>query len=1358
MRRPALAKPAPGATGRPSGCSFMVPAPWNTGREMSQEDSNPHRINNMNAKNILNSRITRFAGLLALLTALTTPGWAQTTATWLGGVDTDWNTAGNWDTLDVPGIGTNAMIGGGYTVNYSAPMAVTNFAGVNNGGTLTVSAAGFTIDALGTLAAYTGNGGSLLQVNSGGVVVATNSGAIMLTTDSAVAVQGGVLVITNSTGNINFGVNANNNGAGFTNNGGVVVFSQPFQSKGRYSRFEMHGGSLSFLGGGGIFESSNDQERKFLIDGGTANLGNFSIARTLNTVGSAGLVISNGTVNVTSLQVGTGVAASGATVYGGVLTNTGTFTISDRTNAATSGTRRAIFYVRGGTVVSTAPTGIVVANQPNNSNTGGSSVWAGVLDINSGTIVAEKLTLVGPNAVTNAYATLTLAGSGAIYLGSGGLVGNVGYSNTAYTMTLSGGTLGAKADYSIVGNGTLSGTLTVKAADLANNPYNITNTGVWSGTGGSLAKTGGGVLTLTKNNTYSGTTTISEGTLALASTGSISNSSQISVASGATLDVSAVSGAALLGSQILSGSGAVNGSMTALSGSTLRPGGLLAAGTLTFSNSLTQAGSVTTAFDLSDDPIGKPNDFLNILGDLNLSGTNTMSINALGATPAAGTVYKLIQYGGNFNGGLTNFQLANISGSLSNNVSGKTIDLVVQSSTRAATNVTWLGGLGGNAWDTIATANWLNGAARDIFVSGDNVRFDDTGATNPIVTLVGSVSSSATVVETASNYTFTGSGTLDGTGSLTKTNSGTLTILTANNGYSGSTIIGGGILEVSKLASGSLLSGIGSSSSDPASLVFYGTTLRYLGGNVASDRGATLNGAGATIEVTNAAAALTLSGTLTGSGALAKTGPGTLILSGNGGYAGPTTVSNGTLQVNSAISAVGTNEIIFVGGTVALNVSGQQTYANALNVLAASGLNSAGGNNNVITGPWSGSGTLNLSIATNGTFTINKDMTTSFTGTIALGNSDGFFRFNAGGSSSGAQQSTGSPAATFDLGTGYATLLNRNGGNTTYYLGGLAGGPDTSVRGSSNAGSPNTYQVGDNNASTAFAGTIANGGGGSAALVSLLKAGTGTLTLEGTNTYGGETTISNGVLALSGYGAIRSTPTITLLSGAVLDASGRTDGALVLNSGQTLLGEGEVRGSVNIRSNATVSPGPSAGVIGKLTITNALTLQPGGILLMDVDHSSATNDVIEGLASVTYGGTLSLNPYSVDLTSRFKLFSATSYSGAFDLITPVSPGAGWVWDVSSLAVDGTLKVKTFVVTQPNITTASVAGTDLTLSGTGGPAYLSYTVYASSDVSLPLASWIAVGTGNFKGDGSFVLTIPFDTSGFQQFYAVQYTGP
>jgi autotransporter-associated beta strand protein len=1083
----------------------------------------------MKTERRLISYFTPTLWLTIISLALCVPVRAQTaTANWAGSVNNDWNTAGNWDILGVPGVSTNAVVGIGTTVNYDAPMTATNFAGVNNTGMLTVNAAGFNIDALGTLPAYYGNAVSLLRITTNGVFVATNSTTITFNTDSTNVVDGGVLVITNSTGTIAFGVNGNNNGAGFTNNGGVVVFSQPFQSRGRFSRFEVHGGSLTLLGGGGVFETSNDQERRFLIDGATANLGDFSIGRTLNTVGSAGLVLSNNaTVNVTSLRIGTGIAASGATIYGGVLTNTGVFTISDRTNAATSGQRRVFLFVRGGMVVSTAPSGIVVANQPNNSSTGGSSVWGGFLDINAGTIIAEQLTLVSPNAATNAYATLTLAGSGAVYLGSGGLVGNVGYSNTSYTMSL-GGTLGAKADYSIVGNGTLSGTFTANAADLANSPHNITNTGVWSGSG-SLVKMGGGVLTLTTNNTYSGTTTVGAGTLALGAGGSISNTTSISVNSGGVLDVSVINAAALLGSQILGGSGAVNGSLTALLGSSIRPGGLLAAGELTFSNNLTLAGSVTLTFDLSDDPSNtvKTNDSVKVLGDLNLSGTNMVSINPLSGTPAPGNVYRLIRYGNSLSGGIGNLTLAGISGVLSNDVAAKAIVLVVQSSSRAATSVVWLGGLGGNAWDTITSSNWLNGAARDIFVTGDSARFDNTGAANTAVTVVGSVSPSALVVDTASNYVFSGSGSIDGTGSLIKTNSGTLTVLTTN-GYSGPTIIGAGAVEAVRLAPGGLNSSLGSAGTDPANLQFFDSTLRYLGPSAATDRGATLNGTAAALEVTNPSATLTMSGTLVGAGGLTKGGPGTLILSGSGGYAGPTVLSNGTLQINSAVSALGTNALAFASGTVSFNVSGQPTYPNALNVLTTGGMISAGGNNNIVTGPWSGAGTLNLSIATNGTFTINQDMTTNFTGSIALGNSDGFFRFNAGGNSSGAQQSTGSPTATFDLGTGYATLLNRNGGNTTYYLGGLAGGSNSTVRGSSNSGSPNTYEVGDNNASTAFAGTIANGTGGSAAVVSLLKAGTGTLTLLGTNAYSGVTTISNGVLALSGSGTIASSPTINL--------------------------------------------------------------------------------------------------------------------------------------------------------------------------------------------------------------------------------------
>ena len=481
----------------------------------------------------MNTPFRLAAIVLSMLTASLGTAVAQT-ATWIGvGGDTDWNNGLNWD-LGTPAEGTNAIIGGGIIVDYNAPMVATSFAGVNNAGILNINAAGFNIDSAG-LAAYIAAGLSYWRVDLDGVVVATNSATIALPTDSAVSVEGGTLIITNSTGNLTFGQNGNNAGAGFTNNGGTVIFSQPFQSRGRFSRFAMNGGALSFLGGGGIFESSNDQERQFLINGGTADLGDFSIGRTLNTVGTAGLVISNGNVTTSSLIVGNGIAAGGATVFGGTLTNTGTFLIADRTNAATSGQRRIFFYVRGGTVVSTDASGIVVANRPNNSATGGSGVWGGFLDINSGLLVAEKITLVNPDAVTNAHATLTLAGSGSIYLGSGGLVGNVGYSNTSYTMTFNGGTLGAKDDFSIIGNGTLGGTFTVKAADLANTPRNITVNGVWSGAG-ALVKTGGGLLTLNAANTYNGSTTISEGTLALGAGGAVANTPQINVASGAVFD------------------------------------------------------------------------------------------------------------------------------------------------------------------------------------------------------------------------------------------------------------------------------------------------------------------------------------------------------------------------------------------------------------------------------------------------------------------------------------------------------------------------------------------------------------------------------------------------------------------------------------------------------------------------------------------------------------------------------------------------------------------------------------------------------------------------------------------------------
>ena len=63
-------------------------------------------------------------------------------------------------------------------------------------------------------------------------------------------------------------------------------------------------------------------------------------------------------------------------------------------------------------------------------------------------------------------------------------------------------------------------------------------------------------------------------------------------------------------------------------------------------------------------------------------------------------------------------------------------------------------------------------------------------------------------------------------------------------------------------------------------------------------------------------------------------------------------------------------------------------------------------------------------------------------------------------------------------------------------------------------------------------------------------------------------------------------------------------------------------------------------------------------------------------------------------SNAFKLFDASSYSGAFVAFDPVTPGAGLAWNTNTLATDGTLRV---VSTTPVTLTNSVSGNLLTLS-------------------------------------------------------------
>jgi autotransporter-associated beta strand protein len=96
---------------------------------------------------------------------------------------------------------------------------------------------------------------------------------------------------------------------------------------------------------------------------------------------------------------------------------------------------------------------------------------------------------------------------------------------------------------------------------------------------------------------------------------------------------------------------------------------------------------------------------------------------------------------------------------------------------------------------------------------------------------------------------------------------------------------------------------------------------------------------------------------------------------------------------------------------------------------------------------------------------------------------------------------------------------------------------------------------------------------------SVTKVGTGTILLDGINTFTGTTSIEQGIAAISGSGAIANSSLVTISAGATLDVQGIAGGYLV-GAGQTLGGSGTVLGSVVFGRGSTISPGMTSGGAG----------------------------------------------------------------------------------------------------------------------------------------------------------------------------------
>lgn len=1093
-------------------------------------------------------------------------------------------------------------------------------------------------------------------------------------------VQGGGFLTKVGAGKLTLtGDNTNNTGALAIQGGTLSVSST--QRLGNISRLELDGGGLeitgslttnkdlSFLQDGEIDIGANnvtlsgvlsgagdlvkDGSGTLTVSGTNTYTGDTTISDgkliAMNTSAIHGAVANSGTLEFNNAADGTfagqisgtgdfikegagNLTLSTSSSYSGkTYINDGTITVNDSSGLGDGSAGNDIEF-DGGTLValngfSTNRDIIFTGDGTYNANI--TETWSGILS-GTGRFTKEgnggNLTLTG----TNTYSGITELGTASTISVSNSR--NLGDESATNDIEFNGGRIRYLASFDMSRDIALTG-----AGALNTNGFNTELSGVISGTG-RLIKEGAGTLTLTQTNTLSGVMQINDGTLAVSASdqlGDESGTNYLQLGGGGQLKYLAAFDTTR-GVEFGGGNGVIdtNGFDVTISGSNGGHGVFVKTG----------SGTLTLGAGSS-----------NHAGAISING-GTLAISAAGNLGNTSGI--------TFDGGALE-----ITGALTTNknmtfTQDGEIDI-------GANNVTLSGTLSG-------AGDLVKDGAGTLTVSGTNTYTGDTTisagkliATNASA-IQGDISNSGILeFDMAGNGTYTGN--ISGSGELIKEGAGTLTLNPSNSSYTGMTRINDGTLSIS--ASSNL--GDGSSTND---IEFDGGALLVTNG-VSTNRDVILTGDGAIDSQNNN---VTLSGVISGTGRLTKSGNGSVLtLSGTNTYSGVTQLNIGAVVSVGASNNLGdesaTNDIDFQGGIIRYTSSFDMSRDIAV---TGNGTINTNGFDTELSGVISGTGHFNKTGA--GTLTLTN--TNTYSGHTEVGG--GILAVSA-------SDQIGDASGTNEIWVG-------NGGTFKYLT-----AFNTSRRVNLAASTASNFDT--NGFDVTLSGDI--GGGGI-----LTKVGAGTLILSGTssNYYSG-TSINDGILSISAASNLGNTTGITFDGGAL-----EITGALTTNKNMIFTQDGEI----DIGANNVTLSGTLSGA-GDLVKDGSGTLTVSGTNTYTGDTTISAGRLIVNNTAGIHGAVDNAGILEFNIAGNGTYAGAISGAGSF-----VKDGAGNLTFTGSNLYTGGTTIEDGAI----IGTTSTLTGDFDLSG-GDLVFNQNTNGVFSGLLTGSDSLIKNGTGNISLTGS-----------------------